>query len=249
MKAKRGKWRVRHYLLPAAAALGLIGSFLLPNAVAGVMDARRLDNLLIVDAQSISFDADPELSLPGRIALAVSPNTEVLALTTGQVMELESAESRAITELVRFFSDGPIAVTIGECTVESGSAAFVIDSEDPAVNMIIWEFRVLDQYKNEATVTIDDETGVILKLIYQLRDSSLFHEELSGDGVSGDNMRDAALWLSEMMTAYYGLPVRLGDYQLSGSLVYYRVDLYGGGLIIPMYGVVRANSFTMNERI
>jgi len=32
-------------------------------------------------------------------------------------------------------------------------------------------------------------------------------------------------------------------------LSYYRLDLSEGGLIVPMYGVVRAASFTINERV
>jgi hypothetical protein len=57
------------------------------------------------------------------------------------------------------------------------------------------------------------------------------------------------LRLSEMMSKYYGVPVRLGDYQLGSNIAYYRADMYDKGLVMPMYGVVRANSFTINERL
>ena len=251
--------RLKRYILPAAAVAVLLCVFFLPNAVAGVMDARRLDNLIIIDAQSISFDADPRLSLQERIALASSPNAESLAYPTGQVMDTRTAEDRAVRELVRFFRDSPFEFASDELTAEGGAAAFVVDSEDPSINMIIWEFKIFDINANEATVTIDDETGIILKLIYQHRGSYLQSEEFGvvtgrADAeimpdLSGGNTRESALALCEIMTEYYGHPVRLGDYQLSGNIAYYRADIYGGGLVIPMYGVIRSPGFTMNERV
>ena len=243
--------KLRRYLPLAAAALGLIGSFFLPSAVAGVMDARRLDNLIIIDSQSISFDAVPELSLPERIALVSSPNTEILPLVTGQVMEKETAEVRAARELARFFRGGPFELVTDESTVEAGSAAFVIDSEDPSTNMIIWEFKILDRHNNEATVTIDDETGMILKLIYQQGNSSEEPRMQANDSENGSNdrMHETVLQLSEIMTGYYGHPVDIGDYQDSVNLAYYRADLISSGPVVLMYGVVRAAGFTMNERL
>ena len=243
--------KIRRYLPLAAAALGLIGSFFLPSAVAGVMDARRLDNLIIIDAQSISIDAVPELSLPERIALVSSPNTEIMPLATGQAMEKETAEVRAVRELARFFRGGPFEFIADESIVEAGSAAFVIDSEDPYANMIIWEFKILDRHTNEATVTIDDETGMILKLIYQNANNPSELLIPSGDSMNGseDNIYEYVLQLSELMTAYYGHYVDIGDYQHSVNLAYYRADLHGSGPVVLMYGVVRAAGFTMNERL
>ena len=244
--------KLKHWLPLAAAALALIGGFFLPNAVVGVMDGRRLGSLIYIDAQSIVFEADPELDLPERLALAASPNTEVLALATGQTMEREAAEARAVRELARFFQSGQYEFADDECTIEAGAAGFVIDSEDPSANMIIWEFKVNDRNSNEVTVVIDDETGTILRLIYQQGNSSLQpggSSETDSSGMPSGDMYETALHLSEMMTAYYGLPVRLGDYQLSGSLAYYRTDMYSRGLVIPMYGVARAAGFTMNERV
>ena len=244
--------RIRHYLLLAAVALGLVGSFLLPNAVAGFMDARRLDNLIVIDAQSIEFDADPELTLQKRIALEASSNTQVLVLATGQTMERETAEKRAVQELSKFFTDSPFEFNADECVVEEGSAAFVINSVDPTESMITWEFRILDQRANETTVTIDDETGVILKIIYRQGDGAPKTEGLADDGVYGMTAEEtyaATLRLSEMMTTYYGLPVGLGDYQFVGNIAYYMASMYSGYYVTPLYGVVRATGFSMNERL
>ena len=243
---------LKRYILLAAAALVLVGSFFLPNIVAGVMDTRMLNNLATIDAQSISISTDPVLGLSQRIALAASPNTELWALTTGQVMEMETAKTRAAREIARFFRGGSDEFVAGDYDVEDGSAVLVIDSEDTSVTLIMWEFKVFDRQKNEITITIDDETGMILKLIYQQGIAEPLPEESIGEkasGLSGDDLRDVALRLTEMMTAYYGLTIRLGDYQLGNNLAYYRADIYSGGPITPMYGVVRATGFTMNERV
>ena len=243
---------IKRYILFAAAALGLAGGFFLPNIVSGAMDSRRLDNVITVDAQSISISADPALDLPRRIALVASPNTEMLALATGQAMGTETAKTRAVRELARFFRGSSFEFDADECTVEDYSVLFVIDAENPTANIIVWELKITDQHSNEALVSIDDETGMILKLIYQLG-NGVFHaaepaDEKQAAAVENNNYA-TALQLTETMTAYYGTPVRLGDYVLSGSIAYYRGEMQSSGEDVPMYGVVRSNSFTMNERV
>jgi len=240
--------RIRHYLMLAAVALILVGSFFLPNAVAGVTDLRRFDNLIMIDSQSIRFDIAPELSLPERIALAASPYTERLPVITGNSMDGETAGDRAGWELIRFFSGSPYRLENSGMTVAEGSAVIIIDAAVPAQNMIVWDFNVYDRAGNTATVTIDDETGMIVGLIFKLGDSGSFWGAETFR--SPDNQfLDGALNLAEMMTEYYGIPVKLADYQFSGSLSYYRADIDNGNLVIPMYGVVRASSFTINERL
>lgn len=243
--------KLKRNVLLIAAALLLIGGFFLPNAAAGITDARRLNNLVMMDAQSISFSSTPELGLPEKVALVSSPVTEIISLKTGRNMDFDEASSKVVLELSRFSAGGPRTFDFTGCSVEDGAAAFVIDSGNPAVNMIVWEFNLNDRFEDMLTVTIDDETGVILKIINRWGDRNTAG---AGDGnaetgQSDEELRAAASDLSEMMTAYYGLPVALADYQFSGALAYYRADLSGGGMIIPMYGVMRASGFTMNERL
>ena len=243
---------VRRYLLLAAVMLGLIGSFFLPNAVAGFMDARKLENLVVTDAQSILFSSDPELNLPGRIELAANSSTEVLALATGQVMERSTAESKAIEELAKLFGERTFEFVFDECIVEEGSSGFAVNSTDPSESMITWEFKILDRFDNEATVMIDDETGIILKLIYRRGNGVLnprITEGANASLLSDEETRNIATQLTEMMTAYYGFPVGLGDYQFNGNIAYYMAYMSDGNSVIPLYGVVRATGFTMNERL
>ena len=244
---------LKRYVFLAVATLCLAGSFFLPNIVAGVMDARRLDNVIAVDAESISISTDdPALDLPERIKLVSSPNTEMLALTTGLAMGTETAKTRAMRELGRFFRGSYFEFEVNGCTVEDYSILFVIDAEDPTANIIIWELKIIDQHHNEALVSIDDETGMILKLIYQLGDGRFRPAGSSGgeaDSSLEDDIHAAALELAEAMTAYYRMQVSLGDYEFSGNMAYYRGEMQGAGEAVPMYGVVRANSFTMNERV
>jgi len=242
-----------------AVLLLLIGSFFLPNAVAGITDSRRLDSLVLIDSQSISFDSVPELGLSERIALVANLGTEILALRSGNNMGLDAAENRAARELARFFRNSLFELNFYELTIEEGAAAFIIDPADPALNMIVWELTMIDLSGNAVTVTIDDETGIILKLIYRQGRRVLHPDGGRPDGgsfswttempvLSNEELRYAAQSLVEMMTEYYGQSVVLGDYEFAGSVSYYRADLLSDGPAIPMYGVVRAMNFSMNER-
>ena len=238
--------KFRYYLILGAAAVILAGSFFLPNAVAGVTDMRRLDNLAMVASERISFEAAPDLSLLERIALASNSNTENLPLKTGNAMDEEAAKEKALQELERFYSQDAFRFEIRELAVEESTASLVIDTMEPALNMIVWELVLADPSENIVTVTIDDETGVILRLVHRLASA----ESQAISRPLDDELHTTAQMLVDMMTAYYGLAVELGDYLFSGSLSYYRADVTDRrGVIIPMYGVVRARSFTMNERV
>jgi len=246
--------RLRRLLPFAAVALGLTGSFFLPNAVAGVMDGRRLDSLVTVGAPSMSFVTAPKLNLPRRIALSASTNTEILALTSGQVMEKAMAEKTALRELAKLFGAGLFEFLYNDCTVEESAALFVIASDDPTVNMITWDFKIVDKNSNTVAMTIDDETGVILRLIYQKGRGALIPAGGTSENpptLSDGDTYDIVTQLTGLMADYYGIYVYLGDYYYGSNLAYYRVDVMGSGTFIPvpMYGVVRSTGFTMNERV
>lgn len=245
--------KIRHYLLLTAAALLLAGSFFLPNAVAAVTDSRRLDNYVMIDSQSVSFETTPELDLPDRISLVARPNTETLPLKTGQAMDAEQARETAIYELEKLLRGSPLTFALEGKAIDECSAAFVINSEDPSINMIVWELELSDRSGNTMTVAIDDETGVVLKIIFGWGDESPGGYTGSKAGMSfgqsDEEYYETALRMAKMMAEYYGLPVSLADYQFSGSLSYYRADLFGGGKVISMFGVVRSNGLTMNEKL
>ncbi|MCL2126065.1 MAG: hypothetical protein FWH33_08790 [Oscillospiraceae bacterium] len=240
---------VKRLLLLALVAIGVVGSFFLPNLVAGITDSATFNNVAIIDAQRVSFSTDPEFSLRERLALAANSKTDILELTTGQSMSADAAEARAIRELVRFLRGSPYGFAADDCHAESGFAAFVVDSNNPSANMIIWEFSLVDRYSNEMVITIDDETGIIMKLIYrQGRATTLLGNPASAEGLSEEEFYNTASRICDMMTSYYGISVVFGDYRLGNSLAYYRADLYGEEVAVPMFGVVRSMSFTMNER-
>ena len=239
----------RNYVL-IAAALVVVGSIFLPNAAAGITDAKRLNNLNMVDSQSISFDAVPELSLPERIALVSSPDTEIMAWKSGQVMDFDAACAKVSRELKRFFSNSSFAFDFGSLVIEEGAAEFIIDSGNLAVNMIIWVFSMHDKLENTATVILDDETGLIMKIIYRQASISILNasEIVTGNRPSQSNEEfDAtAHRLVDLMAEYYDLSVTLADYELEG-IAYYRADIIGAGKVIPMYGVIKVSGFSMNE--
>jgi len=246
--------RLRRIMLLSAVVLMLICCFFLPNAVAGFTDMSTLDNYIMIDSESVSFDFEPELSLSERISLVANQKTEILTLKSGQVMNYETAGGRAAQELLRFFRGSSFAFDFNRHVVENGAASFIYVTGDPSVSMIIWEFYLVDPFGNAATITIDDETGVMLKLIYTQGSLNLGlfgPADANNTEPSDEELNVAAIRLVEMMATYYGQPVIIGDYQysVSRSLGYYRADLSEGGVTVPMYGVVRESSFTMNERV
>jgi len=239
----------RHYIFIGMAVLTLVGSFLLPNAVASITDARRLDNFTMIDSQRISFDAAPDLALHERLALVASSNTEILPLNTGNALNAETAGEAAVREVARFFSNSNFSMNYHELTANEGIASLVIDVNAPTRNMVVWEIEVFDQGRNSTTVTIDDETGMIVRLIYRLGYSGGYLIE-SGITTGADEMFfRAAQELAALMTEYYGMHIIIADYQFSNRLSYYRADIFAAGVVVPMFGVVRATSFTMNERV
>jgi len=241
--------KMRHYISLAAAALVIIVSFFLPNAVAGITDMRRLDTLVMMESQRINLEAAPELTLTERIALAASSNADVLPLNTGNVMNGETAAQRAVAETTRFFRGGVFEFIASSLNVSTGMVSLMIDTLEHARYMIIWEFDITDAAGNSITVVLDDETGVIVRLIYR-RNYMQGPLLIGAEYAQREEMfYTAAHSLSEMMAEYYGVSVVLGDYQFSGSLSYYRADISESGLVIPMFGVVRLGSFTINERV
>ena len=245
--------KIRYYLLLVAAAFIVAGSFFLPNAVAAITDSRMLDNYVMVDSQSISFEAAPDLDLLDRLSLVASPNTETLPLKTGQVMEAFQACDIAVLELMSLLRGGPIEFDFNGYSVDECSAAFIIDADDPSVNMIIWELELTDRDGNALTVTLDDESGTILKLIHRWGVALVGVPDVSnktnGFGNTDEEFYKTADLMSKAMSEYYGLPVTLADYQYSGSLAYYRADMFRGRQVISMFGVVRPSGLTMNEKL
>ena len=239
---------LRHYLLLSVAVLLLVGSFFLPSAVAMVTDLGRLDNLIMIDSQSVGVHSTQELAKTERIALAASPNTEILSLKTGNEMGIDEAKETTSKELANFFGDGPFQFDFSEYTVVEGVAALIIDAKVPTLNMIVWEFALVDRLGNTVTVMIDDETGMILKLIYGYGDMNDYPNATESQGSLDEQFYATARSLTEAMKEYYGLLVTLADYEFSDSMAYYKAEIISGNRIIPMYGVVRATSFTMNER-
>jgi len=246
MKLSRG-------LVLGAAVLALLGCFFLPNVVAGITDSRRLDSLSTIDSQRVSFDSVPELSLRERIILASSSNTEVAVLRTGNVMDVTTANEVSIRELISFFHEvGPSVFDFERCKVDEATALLVIDSLIPSLYMIIWEFVFSDPYGASISVALDDETGVILRMVYKRGSGNPLFEGVYPAVLpepSDEVFYAAVLHLTELMTEYYGLPVVLADYDYGGTVAYYRADILFGDVAVHTYGVVRISDYTINERV
>jgi len=231
----------------------LVGSFFLPNAVAEVTDMRRFDNLILIDTQSIRFDSAPELSLLDRLLIAANTSTESLPLKTGNVMDGDAAAECVLRELERFSRLSPWDVDYSGYAVEESTASLMIDTMIPTLNMVVWDLTLTDTSDNTIMVTVDDEMGIILRLVVRWRSGNVTMTGADSSGASTPS--DAELYnvaqvLTEMMTDYYGLHVELADYLFSETFSYYKAEIADSRISsIPMYGIIRANGFTMNERV
>lgn len=244
--------KLRRIFTIVLTALLLIGSFFLPDAVAAITDSGRLNSIDMIDSQSVSFDRTPDMSLVERIVLIANYKTEILPINSGYLMDEDIAGSAAVREFARLLGNASFAFDFKSCEVKDSSASFVINTENPNINMIIWELTLADARDNVATVTLDDEMGKIIKVIYTQgsKNETLINPgSKDGNGaVPSDSFNSVALTLTELMTAYYGKSVILGDFYFRSNMAYYRADLLSGLDAIPMFGVVRPLGFTMNER-
>ena len=235
-------------LLGVAAVLLLAGSFFLPNIVAGVTDAATLDKLILTDTQGYSFDSVPSLDIVDRIELVANRNIEKIPLKTGRALDMSAASTKALFEIERCFRGGPLDFNFRRCQIAEGGAVFVINTAEPSVNIIVWEFTIDDPAENTMTISLDDETGLIIKVIYRRSALADMEETQVTSGQPGrDELYAVASKLTEMMADYYGMPIALADYKLSDDIAYYKAELTGDR-VIPMYGIVRAHVFTMNEQ-
>jgi len=246
--------KLKRILAIAAAALSLLGGFFLPNAVAGITDSNRLDNLVMIDSKTISFESLPEMGIPERLGLVANKGAEIMTLYSGNAMDEETAGRAAIRELSRLLGDGPFMMDFGSCLLEDSSVTFIIDKENPNINMIVWEMTLVDEHESRAVVTIDDETGIIMKIIFRQERQPDTETDDDVDGLPPTGPSDAELnanaqSLTMLMREYYDLPVILGGYDFSSSQAYYRADFSYAGRVVSMYGVVRPTGFTMNERV
>jgi len=244
--------KLRRNIILITTGLLLIGSFFLPDAVAGVTDSGRLNNITLIDSQSIIFEALPKLSMPERLELVANPNTEMVVWKSGNVMDAEAAEKRAILELTRFFSGSMYNFNFKDYSVEDNVTLFIIDPQEPTVNLIVWELTLIDSNENNANIIIDDETGYIMKIVFRQGRASRNLpgvDETQPATATDEDLYAKASNLTELMSAYYGLSISLADYHYSGSISYYKAEIHDHGRIIPMFGVVRASSFTLNERV
>lgn len=242
---------LKRNLVIIAAALLLVCGFFLPNAIASMADAGRLGNITTIDSQSVVYESKPTLSLPERLALAANPNAELIGWISGNVMDEAGAERKAILELNRFLRDSPYEFDFRAYTTQESSAIFIIDPELPTVNMVVWELTIADKADNTAIITIDDETGVILRIIFSQAGRS--QNEAGGGGAAAGPTEEGLLAdassLVESMAEYYSLQIILADFANGRNRAYYRADITDSGRFVRMFGVVRATGFTMNERV
>ena len=223
----------------------IIGCFFLPSTVAGIMDRQSLGKLIITDSSSISYEATPDLPLTSQLRLMANTNAESAQLKTGKNMDSEAAFRKVMTELRWFDKGGELGFDYASCSATEIQAGFVIHTEDPSINMIIWLFQLVDAEGNTLAVVIDDETGLIMHMFY--RRGVTKAEPRLAEGYGDAELEKFAYRLAELMNDYYGYDVSIKEYAFIGSLGYYNAELRSGETVIPLYGIVQESGFSINE--
>ena len=214
--------------------------------MAGIQDTQTIGKLDVKDSSSMSIETNPEMTLPERLNLISISNSLSVPVKNGKKLNNDTALDRAVSELKSFSGEDGFGFAFTDITVDRMEALLIIDSDDPSVNMLAWRFILTDSSLKTITLVIDDATGTIIQLICKLNLSSLVASG-KDSGVPA-KFRQTAQQLCQLMTDYYGITVTLSEYELLGSLGFYKAELWEGGAATPMFGIIQNDGFSINDR-
>jgi hypothetical protein len=156
--------------LPIAAvltALILTGGFFLPTVVLQYKDRQTVGRLTVTDGSGVSYETKSELKVIDRLNMFTY--AKPIGVDNGNNMNADKAFQSAMTELDTFADKGIIELNRADCRLSSYDVYFLIDSTDPTRNMIVW-YLLIKNETHDIYVTVDDETGVLLAMDYNLNE-------------------------------------------------------------------------------
>ena len=236
--------RFKGIITAALTVFVVAACFFLPDTVADIQDRQTIGNLNVKDSSSISIETNPEMTLPERLNLISISNSTSVLVKNGKKLNITTSLDRAIAELNRFSGDD--APWAADFTVDLHESLLIIDSDDPSTNMLAWRFVLTDSSGQTITLVIDDATGTIIQLIYKLNQRVVIVPEKNA-GLYAEFYETAAT-LCRLMTGYYGVTVTLAEFELLGSLGFYKAELWESGTATPMFGIVQSDGFSINDR-
>ncbi len=164
---------MKRFVIPAAVLLTVLiltGGFFLPTLVLKYKDRQTIGELKITDGSSVSYETKSELKTIDR--LNIITNGGMLEVDNGKNMNADKAFQSALTELAIFEDKGVLEVDRATSRLMRYDVMFLIDSADPSKNMIVWYIFIQDEIR-DIHVAVDDETGILLTLDYNLNKQAL----------------------------------------------------------------------------
>jgi hypothetical protein len=228
---------MKRFTIPAAVlltALILAGGFFLPTFALQYKDRQTIGELKITDGSGVSYETKSELKTIDRLKLFT--NAGMVGLDNGKNMDADKAFQSALTELGKLADMGVVELDRESCRLGKYGVVFLIDSADPSKNMIAWNLFIEDESRFIGVV-IDDETGMLLALDYNMNDlaykkgttiitPSVFAlESTAGPSSEGATVMEL---IGQALADYYGLTFVSSEPQKTDYYARYTFELSDG---------------------
>ena len=238
--------RFNGFSIAALTIVIMAACFFLPDTVAGIQDTQAIGKLNIEDSNSISVETNPEMTLSERLTLISISNSLSVPVKNGKKLNIVTSFDRVVADLKSVFVEDGLGFDFDKVTVDLQETLLIIDADDPSINMLVWRFVLQSPSGETITLVMDDETGTILQLIYKFNQNSLIVSD-KRPNLSAE-FNEIGITLSQLLTDYYGVTVTLSEFELLGSLGFYKAELWESGLAIPMFGIIQNGSISINDR-
>lgn len=164
---------MKRFIIPITVVLTVIiltSGFFLPTLVSQFKDRQTFGELTITDGSGVSYETKSELKIIDRLKMMTEARR--VDLDNGKNMDADTAYQSALEELGKFTGSGIIALDLESCRLSELRVAFFIDSSDPSKSMIVWDLYIQNGTYS-ITVAIDDETGLLLAMLFDV-DKSVY---------------------------------------------------------------------------
>lgn len=231
-------------MIPSAVlitAIILLIGFFLPHYVLGFRDRQTVGRLDVIEG-SISYEAQSDLGIIDRLKMITSAAS--IPLDNGKKLDADTAYQRALTEIDKFNSKAIIDFNFSACKLIRDSVSFYIDAADPTKNMIVWNLTIQDE-GHTISVTVDDETGILLNLNYS-RDIPVVKTRSDMISLpSGTPLADPAV-MADSIADYYDLIATQPELEKNVKYIGLIFELSDGKESMTMTAGLTINGFWIN---
>ncbi len=191
----------------ALTVLILTGGFLLPTFILRLGDRQTIGRLTVTDGSGVSYETKSELKTIDRLRMMTDARS--IEVDKGTYMDANTAYQSALSELGKFADQGILEFDVQTCRLSEYDVSFFIDSTDPSKSMIAWSLYIRDD-THDINVAIDDETGILLGLSYNINEliykkgvekPPTISETVSGTETEGVTVVDL---IGQTLADYYG---------------------------------------------